>query len=659
LLPKTKLGAVLVLVPVGVAAVIGLVVSSPGGDLTAFGRGLATAVGVALLAGVWFYFWTGARATRPLRRRAKERPDSLFPMPRRVGRVEAVFGRRRLIEEIATKATREPEAPPQLIVGDTGSGKTSLLLALALRFAQTGILPIVVSLQGEAELDFVRIAKERFSEYVDPHLSNQADADKVWRRAHQRGEVVLLADDLDRARPPRPDSDPSRTATRVALEAVARRQLPLVVTSRTQGVPRGVSVDVTELGALELKPEEAAQEVRKRLGHTLDKGDNLEHNIKAGNLIANPFYLGIAANLVQLGPLREPGGGEHAVRVALMDAWRDALLGGATTAPQHTAARGEWQRRQGMLELVSDFAASGLLPEGPPVSGALETRLRPQALEAAEQFELVELDEEGVPRFKHDAMHAYFASCALLRSPELVDRVLGLKQAVDAARVQLAFIFAAAAKHNSTHAEEHHKLCQKACKALIAASDFADQRPLLRAAAAAEIASAGAYHEMDPEIAKACENTRRDASPLARRAALHQLAKLSGEATVTALWEFVGDDDYTVRWAAAEKLVERCSDANQVPGDLTRESFVGGVCAYNSLDKQFEKHLGDAEDQSELEDRDEEILPLKHMAWILPTLRTRTNTMSVTNRVKCRLTRLKELEENGVTCEKGLEASLA
>jgi hypothetical protein len=643
-----RIAAVAVLALFGIALVLAL--STPGDDLSNLGRNLLTTFAVALLAYVWFYLWTSYHAIGRLRKKAVARPASLFPSPPRVGRAEYVIGRDALIKEIFEKATDESGTRPQLIVGDTGSGKTSLLLALAEYFAKRGILPIVVSLRDFSELDFFDIARARFNDYVNPHLRSDADTDKVWRSAWRAHKIVLLADDLDRTSVPGLGADPYKTAARLALDAAARRQLPLVITSRIEGLPHtGVTVDVTELGPLDLEAGEAAEIFVKRLGRAAEERNVLRENIERGKLTVNPFYLGVAADLLRLRSLESPpNGGEHAVRVALMEAWHKALLGGSTVAPQERA------RREQMLDLVSDFAAARLPREGPQVEPQFVQGKWLQALHAAEHFDLLEVDEEGEHRFKHDAMHAYFGSRALHRNPGLLDRVL--KQGADAPRVQLALVFAAAATHD-------HRLCEKACTVLLATSESVDERQLLRAGAAAEIARAGGFHDLDERIAETCVQARHHASTLMRRSVLEQLSKLSGKRAVTALWAFVDDEDYTVRWAAAGKLVERCSATEQTPSDLSPEEFVAGAHAYLSLSTRFERHLHDAEGLSKpLDDWVPKMLPLKLMAWILPTLRTGTKALRdrhVDELVADHLNRLIALERKPVTRQKGLEASLA
>lgn len=276
------------------------------------------------------------------------------------------------------------------------------------------------------------------------------------------------------------------------------------------------------------------------------------------------------------------------------------------------------------------------------------------SVHAAEQLDLLEIDEEGVHRFKHDVMHAYFAACSLQRDHAPLLCALG--EDPDAPRVQLALIFAAGFDRDNVFA-------RRACESPLAEPNLADERRLLRAGAAAEVARAGGFHGLNEQIATTCADARRYSSPLVRLAVLGQLAKLSGEQAVIALWEFSGDDDYDVRWAASEALMTRCSEALHAPGDHVPAEFLSGAYAYRALVPHIERHLDDAEKlTAPRDDWTPEILALKHLAWILPTLRTGMRALgdvALDELVTGHLERLIALEGRPVTNQKGFEASLA
>jgi hypothetical protein len=652
-------GLILFVASVGLAlAGVPDAISGPGDVFSNLGRNLITTLAVALLAYVWFSFGTSYYATHRLRSEARRRPERLFPVPPRVGKSRNVFGRDRLIDQVATNLKREFRTGPQLIIGETGSGKTSLLLALAAHFARHDVYPIVLSLRDVEEINFSAKAEAQFKEYVDPYVRAADDADKLWRWVCRRGEVVVLADDLDRARVPGMADDPYKTAVRVALQAAGRRRLPLVVASRPEALPPDLNVAPVPIGQLELDPQAATSEVLSRAGRREDdlEADKIRDYIMRGNLTANPFYLGLLVDVLRLPSSPKPpphaGEGEHAVRVALLEIWRAGLL------DENIVSEGERRHRERILDGVADFAAARLIP-------ALDTTTDDPAatehkwlsdLHAAERLELVEMDSRGHHRFKHDVLHAFFAS---RKRDMLLD---ALKRAPDAPRVQLSVIFAAAASRNRAGGHDRG-FCREACKLLTESQHEADERRLLRAAAAAEVASAGGFHAFDERIATTCARARRDASPLIRRAALEQVAKLRGRGVVEALWDFAGDDDYDVRWDAAQKLIRRCSEPpHPLPGGDS-EAAAAGSQAYKVLVPKFEETLRSARDLKCAHDRDPRILALKHMAWILPALRSPAKGWGDGDlndqRPEVLLERLIELASKEVSSELGLEASIA
>jgi hypothetical protein len=636
-LPRPLLGIVATLL---FTAAVVLAVASGVGDVGAsIGRSLLTALVVALLAWLWFGFYTSEQSTSELRRRAESVPESLFATPPRVGAAENVIGRDALVDDLVASMDPELRTGPQLVVGDTGAGKTSLLLKLAATLAREhDRLPIVVSLRGVDKLDFHALARAQFEEYIDPHVRAQDDVDKLWRYLCRRAKVVVLADDLDRANV-NPGTDPHGTAARAALEAAHRRGLALVVTSRPQGVPRNLAEPPVELGPLDLSAEDAAERVAKRAGREGDEVsvELVRKNIEAGGLTDNAFYLGVVRDLLRQRRLDEPAaGGAHAVRLALCDRTYEALLG------EHTVAD-ELKRRRRNLDAVTAFAVATLAPDRDPVAAAAEVIGAADALRAVEPAGVVYLDEDGRYQFVHDVVHAYFASRAIAGDPGTGIAVVG--QAPDAPRVQLALVLAATSVPGSG-------FCRKVCAALLAdAATYDDERRLLRAAAAAEVAVAGGFRESNKEIAAECAVARAEASPVARRAALEQLARLGGRDAVEAIWEYASDADYGVRWAAARKLVERCAeqpDAYQVLERL--------------IESAFEPARKSLEAKAKPDDWEPVIVPLKHVAWMLPALRTviaHSGDGDAAAAAGAQLEELLELERRGVTPQRGLEASIA
>ncbi len=647
------------LVAVSVAlAVLGVPQPISGiGDLGAnLGRNLVTGLALGLIAYLWYYSWTSDRLTHDLRESARNTPERLFPIPPRIGSSELVVGRQQLIEEVVTSLTAEFRTGPQVIVGETGSGTTSFLLGLATHLArERDVVPIVLSLRDLEELDFTQLAKERFAEYIDPRIRTEADAERLWRWMCRRGRIVVLADDLERAKlnAEGEGPDPYKSGARAALATARRRDLPLVVATRPEGVPANLEEPPIELGPLDLTLDEACDYVLERAGRSRQgthEADLVTHNIDAGRLIDSAFYLGLLAVLLRARSLHKPpAGGAHAVRVALLEAWRASLLGDRTVTIE------EKERRERALEDIERFAGERLSPE----REAEERTDWFATLNAGERFGLLHTDYEGRHRFTHDVVHAYFASRAMTRGRDAWKDAL--ERTPDAPRVQLALVLAAAAMRDP-------RFCHDVCAALLAESEnISDERALLRAAAAAEVARAGAFNELDDRIASECMRSRRGASSVAKRAAAEQLALLCGERSVKALWDYAGDYDYQVRWLAIEKLVQRCSKPARVAPPPGRGVFYTGAGAYRILADEIESGLAGAAPYLDrpVDERPDDWVPeiavLKHMAWMLPALKTAaaSHDAKFGAVVSGHLDRLLRLEEGRVTSQRGLEASLA
>ena len=117
------------------------------------------------------------------------------------------------------------------------------------------------------------------------------------------------------------------------------------------------------------------------------------------------------------------------------------------------------------------------------------------------------------------------------------------------------------------------------------------------------------YRALDNRLAHECGTVRLSASRLARLAAVGQLAALPIGTVAKALWDYAGDNDYGVRWAAASALV-------------TAESDPYMALATTCFEPIFAEAETLAEAGKQVDDWKEPVTSLKTMAWILPALRT-------------------------------------
>jgi hypothetical protein len=650
----------------GVAIVLSVVhlpqpISGVGDTSDNLVRNLVTALVLGALAYLWFYFWTSERATRHLLQAAQRAPERLFPNAPEAGSAEHVYGRDRLVAEITASLRPPYSAGPQILVGHTGAGKTTLLLALAAHLARDHfVLPIVLSLRDKdtdlEQFGFTELAIKRFHELIDPYIRTEAEADKLWRWMRSRGQIVVLADDLDRC-PAASGLDPYKTWIRLALDAARRRNLPLVLTTRPAGLPPDLHEPPIDLTDWPLEDDcsssskcPPAEYVLRRAGRSEDDGQArsvVEANIKVGKLLENAFYLALLARLLRAGALAPPpaSGGKHAVRIALLDADRRRLCGEGVIDPS------ECKRRDDALRRVEGLAIAWLSPKSEP---DFEPRWL-DAIRDGERFGLLSLGEQGHPQFRHEVLHAYFASRAIAAGDSAW--VAALDDTPNAARVQLALVLAAAGRGNSD-------FCQQASEKLLADAQTvtADQR-LLRASVAAEAARAGAFSGRDRQIVERCTEARIDAGPVAKRAALDQIKLLGGAKAVEALWAYAEDEDYDTRWGAVERLVRRCSGVDAADGEEMRSPV--GAEAYQVLDPKIKAALDiarpllDEPEQKRPDDWAPAIAPLKQMAWMLPALRTGAKDPALRAKIDERLSDLLDLERNRVTLQRGLEASVA
>lgn len=636
-----------------IAIVLALVPWQGRGFVAAMDRSLVTPVVLALSAYFYFYFLTAHRATRELLHVAQQSPERLFPYSPEAGSAEQIFGRRRLVEEVADGVHSKFGIGPQIIVGDTGSGKTTLLLALAAELAREHfVLPIVLSLRNSdndlERFDFSELAFKRFETLVDPYIRGEAEADKLWRWMCKKRRIVVLADDLDRSNQAK---DPYKTAIRSALDKARVRNLQLVVTTRPAGLPPDLREPPIELSGWPLEGKKKAAEYVMRRAGQADQDDAVravvEANIKAGELLENAFYLTLLTRLLRIDKLPAPGAdsSNHAVRIALLDADRDRVCGVGVMD------RDDCARREEAVRGIERLAAAWLVPRSDPgFEPCWATAIRD-----GERYGLLTLDEEEHPQFRHEVLHAYYASRAI------ADGDLSWKGALsegpNRARVQLALVLTAARGGCDDFCREVTEMLLEDSPELIP-----DLRQL-RAAAAAEICRAGSFSALDAEISRYCLDSKRDAGPVAKRAALEQLEVLEGEGAVEALWVYARDEEYGTRWAAVERLVQRCSGGRAKNGDEIRPPF--GEDAYEVIDPKIEKALGDARpllgcpEDKRVDDWDPRIVLLKQLAWMLPALRTGATESDLRLRIEARLEDLLALEQGKVTFQRGLEASVA
>ncbi|MDQ0798065.1 hypothetical protein [Streptomyces sp. B1I3] len=150
------------------------------------------------LATVAYLFFRFSRVRRVYQRKARQAPHELVETAGSI--FGMVVGRDQLcavlVEELRDCRTRRTH----VVVGGVGTGKTALVVLLTAALAEQKAVPVPLRLRHAGkDLDFRRLAFERFSQEVQGSLRSDAEAEKVWRRLVKQGRIVVLADGLEEA----------------------------------------------------------------------------------------------------------------------------------------------------------------------------------------------------------------------------------------------------------------------------------------------------------------------------------------------------------------------------------------------------------------------------------------------------------------------------
>jgi hypothetical protein len=361
-----------------------------------------------------FVYWRVRRVTRTHLRDAFEDPWKLVPTATEM----KVVGRDEVCKIIESDLHHSAGRRPQVIVGGIGEGKTAVLVGLAERLARRGAVPVAVRLSDATDtLDFGDLAKQQFTDRVNPSLLTDDEGDKVWRRLCRDDRVVVLADGLEEALHRRPDR---LALIKRALAEAEHDELPLVVTTRPDEGLRGLNAALIRLEPL---PE---QEIVEHLCSESDRNPQWVAELaRVAQLSESPLYLTLANDLdvdARDGvPLER---GRIPARVALLDRWRVTLAEGATGGHMHDPDDREealsrlegiacMALRAGRLEVDEKEIESSPLVS-PPSSAHITPRL---VANVGEDLGVVDKRGKKV-RFRHGIMGAYLGARAL---PSVID----------------------------------------------------------------------------------------------------------------------------------------------------------------------------------------------------------------------------------------------
>jgi len=400
------------------------------------------------LASTVFLFYRLRHVKAPVARDAKKKPHDLVQTSSRD--IGEIVGRDELcnviMEDIRDRDTRRPH----LLVGGVGTGKTAVLVRLTQMLGERGAIPVPIRLRDAQEnLDFRKMAYDRFQSMTERRLLSSGEAEKVWRQLCKEDQVVIVADGLEEALSEDRSKDRDNVI-RLAIDHARDLRLPLIIASRPHEPLRGTNATVMEIEPLS---EDAALEY-------IDQGAGgadlrrLEWIVETAGLAELPLYLKITWQLGRLGrldyltvsqgqrkkKLDTRGLDRSALRLNLLNTWLEALLDG------HLRARVPLDRREreAAVEWLSALACIGLkkdtidvkfrdyyaegweeasgekpLPRYPKmdetVQRAVAEKLPGRSLDMrlavtwADRLGLVEAHDDAL-RFPHSIMEAYLGS---------------------------------------------------------------------------------------------------------------------------------------------------------------------------------------------------------------------------------------------------------
>lgn len=639
----------------------------------------------ALAALAYLAFWQRSLRTKAIwRRRATRAPDQMFtwlgpatgglteiaaarateggPLQmrlksaaaRRLRRssllVQSILGRDELVKELASALDHERH--PQVIVADSAAGKTMVLVRLADFLARRGQVPVLLTLQGKNELRFEELARTAFGAVL-PH-ADEKDLKKQWDELMHRGQITVLADDLEKA------TDVTPADVEKALHEAASSRLRLVVASRPYGVPSDLQDGRIDLQPL--RPHEVERDLLRLTRRARAQGseESVKRIVAGADIAVTPYYLSLSRVLGSLGRLNAPPE-EGDVRLWLLNAYRAALEAGEVRPEGGLSV----ECRIDVLRRLERVAFARLA--GNRTSDAIAEFLRgldigidvPATLEGARRLGVLTKSGEDDARFAHPTTLAYFASCFLADHPEQEHRHLwDIITDLDCGPYRaLTVVFATTAAHDA-------ELARDVCRSLIHADTSEGEMVGVGAAlgpcwldAAVEVVRRGngAEAEIGAELLRrvdaALANRQQPISEQVRR--LHGLGELCAklempEGYELLMWYAATPNDYVIRRQATKALCKSKGAVDALLPVVEEVMYHGRRCGRSLTGPAGDDRDGPKEDL---------FLSLKAVAWILPCLRSVASgpARGTLDRYQWELLEF----SNSLTRQRGLEASIA
>lgn len=272
----------------------------------------------------------------PYRKKAEEQPVELVPTAGSIS--DDVVGRDELCDALIESLDTGGTPRAHVIVGRMGTGKTAMLVLLTRRLAKMKAIPVPIHLRhATEELNFRKLAFDRFVDEVSQHMVSEAEAEKVWRWLLRQRRVVVLADGLEEALLSEDRAAERDNMIRQAIREANDQDLPLVIASRPHDPLRSLEATIVELEPLN---EEAALEYVARGGGWAADPGTVARIVQTADFSEAPTYLQLARQLHAVGLLEHPTGQETGqlfedttldragLRYCMLETWVEHLIYG-------------------------------------------------------------------------------------------------------------------------------------------------------------------------------------------------------------------------------------------------------------------------------------------------------------------------------------------
>lgn len=324
---------------------------------------LAASIAAALFL-FWWYRWTRRRYL------AKALRDPRRLVPTAGYDTAEIVGREDIAQVIAERLRERDTRRPYLLVGGVGAGKTAVLVRLTELLARQNAVPVPVRLRDAAdgaELNFERLARQRFAQEAPKGVLARSKTDRVWQQLLADDKPVVLADGLEEALLDDGRQQNRDNVIRRAIERAREEKLPLVIASRPHSPLETTSAAIVVLEPL--SEEEALRFVEADVPETDER--RVDWIVETAEVTESPIYLQIARELHRRGILehdRPADDPRHmdtrsrdraTLRRWLLETWAEALCEGKLREDVALAP----QERRDTLEVVSALACVGLLQD--------------------------------------------------------------------------------------------------------------------------------------------------------------------------------------------------------------------------------------------------------------------------------------------------------